>query len=102
MCHAFHNKIKYKLKEKEDADRRANSALSNRDDWETGNNSNSSSDKDIDNDSNGNDRDDELLPGVFLEENTRGTVGQGHFQDYIGQLNGLIHDAKTHVKQAAD
>lgn len=100
MCHVFHNKMKYKLKEKEDADRRASGALSNTDDGKKGNNGNDSSDDDIVGHSNDDDSDDEP-PGVLLKETTRGTVSQERLQDYIGQLNNLVEDAKTHVMQAA-
>ena len=79
MCHVFHNKMKYKLKEKEDADRRASGALSNTDDGETGNNGNDSSDDDIVGNSDDDDSNDEP-PGVLLEENTCGTVLQGRLR----------------------
>ena len=100
MSHVFHNKMKHKLKEKEDTDRRANSALSNRDDEETCNDSNDSTDDDIDEDIIDDSGDE--LPGVFLEKNTRGTQAQGRLQDYIAQFNNLVEDPKTHFKQAED
>ena len=100
MCQVFHNKMKHKLKEKEDTDRSASSALSNRDDGETSNGGNDSTDDDIDNDII--DDSDNELPCVFLEENIRGTEAQGRLQDYIRQFINLVEDAKTHVEQVAD
>ena len=73
MCHVFeHNQMKYTLKEKEDVDRRATTALSNRDDNNMGDDSNNSTNNDSDDDINDgiiNDSNDEPLPGgVFLLE----------------------------------
>ena len=106
MCHVFHNKMKYALKEKEDADRRASAALSNSDDG----NYNVSTDDKFNNNTNSNDDDDEIVddsnndqpPGVFLEIHPRAAEEQERLEDYIGQFNDFVHNAGIHVRQAAD
>ena len=102
MSHVFHNKMKHKLKEKEDTDNISRAAQSNRD----GNNNNVTTDDECNNNTDNDSDDDEIVddsnneqpPGVFLEVNPCAAKEQERLEDYIGQFNDLVHDPDIYVR----